>query len=163
MNLQRPWYFLLVQILECDIRPCTWQTGLTAPRVTAVLCLVVYTHRKRGLPHPAIDSATESEVLPLLEQSYDMCVEKSQASRDAKRVAHAVRLILNGAKTSNAVESQPVRDNAPGIDLASLSLQHENGDGPVNETPYDLLDSFIFMGNDIENSDWTVFDPQFSV
>ncbi|KAK9350721.1 hypothetical protein V1523DRAFT_418979 [Lipomyces doorenjongii] len=128
-----------------------------------VLCLVVYTHRKRGLPHPAIDSATESEVLPLLEQSYDICVEKSQASRDARRVAHAVRLILNGAKTSNAVESQPVRDNAPGIDLASLSLQHENGDGQVNETPYDLLDPFNFMGNDIENIDWTVFDPQFSV
>ncbi|KAK9321518.1 hypothetical protein V1517DRAFT_326112 [Lipomyces orientalis] len=127
-----------------------------------VLCLVVHTHRKRGSLHPAIDSATESEVLSLLEQSYDICVEKSQASRDARRAAHAVRLILNGAKTSNAAESQPVGDNASGIDLASLSLRPEHGDGQINETPFDLLDPFNFMGNDFENVDWTVLDQQIS-
>ncbi|KAK9250701.1 hypothetical protein V1507DRAFT_482868 [Lipomyces tetrasporus] len=127
-----------------------------------VLCLVVHTHRKRGSRHPAIDSATESEVLLLLEQSYDICVEKSQASRDARRVSHAVGLILNGAESSNAPESQPGGDNAPRIDLASLSLQLERGDGQGNETPFDLLDPFNFMGNDFENIDWTVFDPQIS-
>jgi hypothetical protein len=138
-----------------------------------VLCLAVRTRRKRGSRHPAIiiDSATESEVLPLLEQSYDICVEKSPASRDTRRVSHAVRLILNnnnnnnhGAKTSNPPESQPRGDNAPGIiDLASLCLQPEDGDGQGNETDlFDRLDPFNFMGNDFENIDWTVFDPQIS-
>ncbi|KAK9328843.1 hypothetical protein V1520DRAFT_370872 [Lipomyces starkeyi] len=127
-----------------------------------VLCLMVHINRKRGSQQLAIDSAREREVLPLLEQSYDICVEKSQVSRDARRVSHAVRLILNGTKTSNAGESQSGGDNAPGIDLASLSLQPEHGDGQGNETPFDLLDPFNFMGNDFENIDWTVFDPQIS-
>lgn len=127
-----------------------------------VLCLVVHSLRKRVSRHPAIESATESELLPLLERSYDICVEKSQASRDARRVSHAICLILNGAKMSNAPESQPAGDSAPGIDLASLSLQTEHGDGQGSETPFDPLDPFNFMAIDFENIDWTVFDPQVS-
>lgn len=53
---------------------------------------------ERRLQHPAIDSATKREVLLLLEQSYKICREKSQASRDSRRVFHAIRLILNGFK-----------------------------------------------------------------
>ncbi|KAK9482786.1 hypothetical protein V1527DRAFT_521821 [Lipomyces starkeyi] len=134
-----------------------------APRqCIMVLCLVVHTHRKRGSRHPAIDSATEREVLPLLEQSYDICVEKSQVSRDARRVSHAVRLILNGTKTSNAPESRSGGDNAPGIDIASRSLQPEHGNGQGNVTPFDLLDPFNFMGNDFENIDWSEYHYSFS-
>ncbi|KAK9233868.1 hypothetical protein V1525DRAFT_453001 [Lipomyces kononenkoae] len=116
-----------------------------------VLCLVVHTHRKRGSRHPAIDSAAESEVLLLLEQS-----------RDARRCSYAVRLILNGSKTSNAPESQPGGNNAPCIDRAYLSPLPGHGDGQGNEIPFDLLDPFNFMGNDFEDIDWTVFDPQIS-
>lgn len=57
-----------------------------------VLCLVVHTSWERGLQNSAIDTATESKVLALLEQSHAICVEKSIASRDARRVSHAVVL-----------------------------------------------------------------------
>ncbi|KIX02717.1 uncharacterized protein Z518_08659 [Rhinocladiella mackenziei CBS 650.93] len=48
-----------------------------------VFCLVVHSRRKRGARHSLIDSATERDVLPLLEQSHAICVEKSKASRGA--------------------------------------------------------------------------------
>jgi hypothetical protein len=102
-----------------------------------VLCLVLYKRRKDGFPTPSTDDetnvdstvlptineSTEREILGLLEQAHAILVEKSQASRDVRRVSHAIRLTLRGAfaadkpsslsvsfsshETSNAQDLQP--------------------------------------------------------
>ncbi|KAK6379404.1 hypothetical protein LTS17_006322 [Exophiala oligosperma] len=43
----------------------------------------------------AIELATQKEVFGLLEHSYDICLEKGPACRDAQRVSHAIRLTLD--------------------------------------------------------------------
>lgn len=144
-----------------------------------VLCLVVHTRWnrwKRGLQNSAIDAATEDKVLALLEQSHAICIEKSTASRDARRVSHALRLTLNNAKSpcsknaasqilqTSSVASSDVHSTvgeAPGVDPASLLLHPWQGYvQSSDEAAFGLLDPFNFMGNDLENMDWTVFDPQ---
>jgi hypothetical protein len=140
-----------------------------------VLCLVLHTRWKKGSQNSGIDTDTENEVLILLEQSHAICVEKSTASRDARRVSHAVRLTLNGAKSSSgprnvvspsssiqdvASDEQPGMSKPSGIDPASLLLPPWDGYTHGDEAAFGLLDPFNFMGNDIENMDWTVFDPQ---
>jgi hypothetical protein len=132
-----------------------------------VLCLVLHTRWKRRAQNSAIDSVTESKVLALLEQSHAICVEMSDASRDARRVSHAIRLTLSGAKSPNPLSSQPsltphgmqsTAGERHGADPTSPLLHppHVQGD----EAAFGLLDPFNFMGSDIENIDWTAFDPQ---
>jgi hypothetical protein len=147
-----------------------------------VLCLAVHTRWKRGSApqNSAIDTATESRVLALLEESHAICVEKSSASRDARRVSHAIRLTLHSAKSSSNVPknaaSQVVTSTSEevtpfgvqstvgetqGLDSTSLLLPPWNGfviQG--EETAFGMLDPFNFTGNDVENMDWTLFDPQ---
>jgi hypothetical protein len=90
-----------------------------------VLCLAIHIHRKRASRSPIIDSSTEDEVLSLLKQSYDICVGKSEASRDARRASHALRLLLDGVKARDTLETQPVSADTSVIDLTSLSMQTE--------------------------------------
>lgn len=148
---------------------------------TMVLCLFVHTQRKKGgqRPQSVINSTTEKEVLSLLEQAHLVCVQKSDASRDALRVSHAVRLILDGVNPSsipnaNVLMSSPsgatgfsphqmqstkAGNALPAVDMTPLSLSPQpdhNDDG----TAFGLLDPFNFMGNEFENMDWTMFDPQ---
>jgi hypothetical protein len=137
-----------------------------------VLCLVVHTRWKRGSQNLAIDTATESRVLVLLEESHAICVEKSSASRDARRVSHAIGLTLHSAKSSkvpNNAASQVVTssevqstvdESQGGVDSTSLLLPPWNGFIQGEGTAFGPLDPFNFTGNDIENMDWTLFDPQ---
>ena len=138
---------------------------------TMVLCLVVHIHLKRGSQNSAIDITTESEVIALLEQSHAICVEKSTASRDARRVSHAVRLTLNAAKSANASKKTGYTTSLSSSEM-QLAAREAQGGVPVplphpwpgyaqgDEAVFGLLDPFNFMGNDLENIDWTMFDSQ---
>ncbi|CRG90132.1 Folylpolyglutamate synthase [Talaromyces islandicus] len=119
-----------------------------------VLCLVVHTYRKGILQPPVIDAVVEGELLQLLRQSLDICAEKSTICKDAQRVSHALRLILNGASTPATAESQ-----RGGINLETLSLQAVHGPADA-ALSFDTSDPFTFMGNDFESLDWFHFDPQ---
>ncbi|CZR58897.1 related to transcription activator protein acu-15 [Phialocephala subalpina] len=139
-----------------------------------VLCLVVHLRRKRGHQNPIIDTATENEALALLEQSHPICMEKSTVSRDALRVSHAIHLTLNNSRLSNAATNTSL-PNSPafpgtspdanvaagdvhGVNHASLLLNSRNGHIQGDEAAFGFLDPFNFMGNDIENIDWTMFN-----
>ncbi|RMZ39935.1 short chain dehydrogenase [Aspergillus flavus] len=128
-----------------------------------VLCLVIHIHRKQASWTGTIDSAIQKEVLSLLEQSYEVCVENSQASRDARRVSHALHLTLNSAKTSRAPELQPANDATSGTNSALLATQTESTIGQTSFAPFDVFDPFNIMGMDFEIIDWDAFDPQLSI
>ncbi|KEF55168.1 uncharacterized protein A1O9_08822 [Exophiala aquamarina CBS 119918] len=71
-----------------------------------VLCLVLHRRRKfEGQADPTfqytIDEAIEHEIFELLGQAHAILAEKSQASRDVRRVSHAVQLTLRGFKSSS--------------------------------------------------------------
>lgn len=84
-----------------------------------VLCLVLHKRRENGpvavdthhgtdtepVFRPPIDEATERGILSLLEKIHAILVEKSRASRDVRRVSHAVRLILRGASAAERPSS----------------------------------------------------------
>jgi len=114
-------------------------------------------------------------VLALLEQSHAICAEKSTASRDARRGSHAIPLTLHSAKSSNmprnttqsSMESgvassdvQSAVSETQGVNPASLFLPPWNGYIQSDEAAFGLLDPFNFAGNNMENMDWTLFDPQ---
>ncbi|KAB8204302.1 hypothetical protein BDV34DRAFT_118894 [Aspergillus parasiticus] len=128
-----------------------------------VLCLVIHIHRKQASWTGTIDSAIQKEVLSLLEQSYEVCVENSQASRDARRVSHALHLILNSAKTSRAPELQPANGATSGTNSTLLATQTESTLGQTSLAPFDVFDPFNIMGMDFESIDWDAFDSQLSI
>ena len=140
-----------------------------------VLCFAVHVRRKgisRGA-ESAIDSTTESEILELLEQSHAICLEKSDASKDARRVARAVRLILDGVGlsspqgvqvTSPPTDSQQtgVGDSEEGGNLTAISLEPQTVhfySTQLGDTSFDNLDPFSFMSNDFDNVYWMTFEP----
>ncbi|OGM50058.1 short chain dehydrogenase [Aspergillus bombycis] len=128
-----------------------------------VLCLVIHIHRKQASWTRTIDSAIRKEVLSLLEQSYEICVENSQASRDARRVSHALHLVLNSAKMSSVPESQLANGTISSIDSALLVAHSENTVGQTNIAPFDVFDPFNSMGMDFESIDWDAFDSHLDV
>jgi hypothetical protein len=141
-----------------------------------VLCLVVHTRWRRGAQNSAINAETESLVLGLLEQSNPICVEKSTVSRDARRVSHAIRLTLNGAKVPKAQDidgsqsslpldvtlSNSQSNFGPALDVDPESLMPPLWQGYIqgDEAAFGLLDPFNFSGADLENMNWTSFEPQ---
>lgn len=142
-----------------------------------ILCLVVHTSRKRRSPDSPIDSAAETQVLSLLEQSYAICVEKSDASRDARRVSQAIRLTLDGGTPPHVSRSTAPRpspasavpslggvnsanSNDEAIDLAMLSLQPPQDYMQGDEAAFGMLDPFNFMGNSFEGMDLAMADSQ---
>ncbi|KAB8229764.1 uncharacterized protein BDW43DRAFT_177396 [Aspergillus alliaceus] len=128
-----------------------------------VLCLGVHIHRKRTPRTSTIDSVTEAEVLSLLKQSHEICVEKSQVCKEARRVSHALHVVLNHTETPGEPESQPAGDVTSGFNSTLPPMQVENTDVQTNIPPFDSFDPFNIMGIDFENIDWAVFDSQLSV
>ena len=135
-----------------------------------VLCLVVHVRRKSisRKTVSVIDVSTEVEVVALLEQAYAICVEKSTLSKDSRRVARAVRLVVDGTKASSGgiVPQGPAltataASSDGSVDLENLSLQPQV-EQPYMPEPHDFsieqLDPFSFMGNDFENADWMLFE-----
>jgi hypothetical protein len=118
-----------------------------------VLCLAVHTYRKGILQSPVIDAFVEGELLQLLQESFDICVEKCPVCKDAQRVSHVLRLVLNGASAPGTAEPQ-----RGGFNLETLSLQADHGHAD-EALSFDITDSFAFMGNDLESLDWFHLDP----
>jgi len=140
-----------------------------------ILCLVLHTRWKRNGSDAVIDITKDREILGLLEQSHAICVEKSKASRDAQRVAHAVSLTLrssNSAAISDQTdcldpaaslsEFRSNTDELTGTEIALMSSNHGYEIAQNDETAFGFLDPFNFMGHDIESIDWTVFESQIS-
>ena len=123
-----------------------------------VLCLVVHTYRKGVLQPPIMDFSSERELLQLLEQSFDICVEKSLVCKDARRVSHVVRLILKRSTASNMSTLPRIADNEQGLDLGLSSLQEEYSNKEIDAMSLDLIDPFVLMGNSFETLDWFPFD-----
>lgn len=132
-----------------------------------VLCLAVHTRWRRGPQNCVIDASAESEVLLLLQQCHTICVEKSTASRDARRVSYAIRLTLNNAKSpnkpANASPDLPsnLQFDSQVAGTVSLCFPHQNSSIQTEEAAFGVLDPFNFMDNDFENMDWSLFDSQF--
>ena len=123
-----------------------------------VLCLVVHTYRKGVLQPPIMDFSSERELLQLLEQSFDICVEKSLVCKDARRVSHVVRLILKRSTASNMSTLPRIADNEQGLNLGLSSLQEEYSNKEIDAMSLDLIDPFVLMGNSFETLDWFPFD-----
>ena len=129
------------------------------------LCLVVHTRWNGGSRDSGIDIATEARLLSLLEQSHAICVEKSPGCRDARRVSHAVHLILKGAQSSNvSYHTAPQRSQTSPAMLPEIgqsqrlrpALQYRQG---YDEEAFGLLDPFNnFMESEIGSIDWATFD-----
>ncbi|KIW71259.1 hypothetical protein PV04_03444 [Phialophora macrospora] len=141
-----------------------------------VLCLAVHLKRKSisRSGESIIDSATEIEVLGLLDQSHAICVEKSSSSKDAQRVTRAVRLILDAVRLSSPQTCGPgvapstqgrIGNSYGGSNMIGLSLQPQT-EHPllpeIENASFDTLYPFSFMGNDFDDVNWMAFEPQMS-
>jgi hypothetical protein len=141
-----------------------------------VLCLAIHLRRKslaRAAESP-IDAATETEIRGLLENAHVFCVQKSDACKDARRVARAVRLILDSARstkqpagyqpTASMTAGQADFANAPGVVIPSLNrasvlqtdIDHFNMPD-LGDISLDHLDPFDFLGNPFDGFDWTAY------
>jgi hypothetical protein len=103
-----------------------------------VLCLVVHTGRKSDPQSSGIDAGTEKEILELLERSYDICIEKSGESRDARRVSKAVRIVLNGLSAPSSQSTIPARDSTSPVRISGGQLT------AVEEWNLDRQDVFAY-------------------
>lgn len=108
-----------------------------------VLCQIVTTWRRKGRLS-AIDASTEDATLPLLRQAHAICVEKSPASRDARYVARAVKIILD--RPSGPVGDEqflaPLEEDEQGDRLASLGWL-DNFQPIENGADWNFLDSLV--------------------
>ena len=136
-----------------------------------VLCMALTMCSRGGAIFSAIDDATQSETLTLLEQALPILVERTPVSRDARRVSHAVRLTLNGRKKARASlppfstsvpplsEERLVNQSDPARDPSTLLLPAHSEPFLEDEMAFDQLDPFNFMGMDFESFDWSIADP----
>jgi hypothetical protein len=135
-----------------------------------VLCLVLYTRRKHGIQHSASGATIDIDISKLLEQSHAICIEKSQASRDARRVSHAIRITLDGNKVPISVEAAVVSPIpswfAAFSDVRSRNAAMRGDDAAMlpsvygEEAAFGPFDPFNFMGNDLQGLDWSIPNEQ---
>ena len=121
-----------------------------------VLCLILH-HRSSGV----FDAAGEQELITLLERSHEICLEKSELSRDARRVSYAIKLVLDDVKLPRGTPRMQVQEQ--GLDQIDQSvnpsfLSLEPHPSFLQESPFGLLDPFQFAGSDLEEIDWAAFD-----
>lgn len=102
-----------------------------------VLCLVLHRRRKTQSGSDVdptiqytIDEATEYEIVGLLGQAHAILAEKSQASRDVRRVSHAVQLTLRGPESSSKLSFSPhkpsvIQDLQPGMSEPAPPVAHD--------------------------------------
>lgn len=106
-----------------------------------VLCQAVNIWRRKG-PSSTIDPATEGASLPLLKQAHTICVEKSAASRDARYVARAVKVIIDGptgpAGNDHLLNIVDEEDRDVGTSLRWLDNFHAE-----EEMDWNFLDSLL--------------------
>ena len=123
-----------------------------------VLCFALYIGRNKHDQSRHIDTNTEQEILALLESSHTTLVDKSASCKDARRVSHVVRLMLDSAKKS----PQPVSnaESPPGIarnlEMPQPQITGLHGNEPVLGPP----EPFTFTNNPVGDFDWTMFDAE---
>ena len=118
-----------------------------------VLCYAIHIHRRK---HRLFDIDSETELLALLNSAYTVLMDKSERCRDASRVAHIVRLMLDNAKTSRpaSAHSPLPAGVAQNIELTWHGTVENQGNEPFSES----LESFTFMNNPAGEFDWSLFD-----
>ncbi|KAL9036309.1 MAG: hypothetical protein Q9214_006196 [Letrouitia sp. 1 TL-2023] len=123
-----------------------------------VLCFTLYIGRNKHDQSLHIDTNTKQEILTLLESSHIILVDKSASCKDAHRVSHIVRLILDSAKKSpkpaSNVESPP--GVAKNLEIPQPQILGSHGSEPFSGP----LEPLTFMNNPVGNIDWTMFDPE---
>ncbi|KAI4160342.1 MAG: hypothetical protein LQ342_005838 [Letrouitia transgressa] len=123
-----------------------------------VLCFALYIGRNKHDQSLDIDTNTKQEILTLLESSHTILVDKSASCKDARRVAHIVRQILDSTKKSpkpaSSVESPP--GVAKNLGIPQPQILGSDGSEPFSGP----LEPLTFMNNSVGDFDWTMFDPE---
>ena len=123
-----------------------------------ILCFALYIGRNKDDQNGRIESVTEQEILRLLESSHIILVEKSASCKDARRVAHVVRLTLDSAQKppfpASNIESPP--GVARNLEIAQPQITESYGSEPVSGP----LEPVTFMNNPVGDFDWNMFDPE---
>lgn len=121
-----------------------------------VLCFVIHICRNKHEQHNHIDTDTENEIEALLKTSQGVLADKSEASKDARRVSHIVRLILENPKRLPELPSN--FQSPPGV-AQNIELARPQMLGPHDSDPIlGPLEPFTFMTNPIGDLDWSMFD-----
>lgn len=134
-----------------------------------VLCLFLHSRSKR-IGESANDYVgQEREVCHLLEQAHSICLEKSDVSKDARRVARIVQLTLNKAKTArnfSDIDRSLASNVSPTFSIHNPILEAryvdsgQDGDTQWNDDPFGLLRPFSFTDDGMTDQlDWAMFDP----
>lgn len=121
-----------------------------------VLCFVLHTSRSSLEQHIHIDTSTELEINALLKSSQAVLTDKSEKSKDARRVSHIVRLIVDGTKTSSTSPSNA--QSPPGIAQNIEVAQPPIVGSREQESVMGPFEPFTFMNNPIGDFDWNLFD-----
>ncbi|KIW07540.1 hypothetical protein, variant 2 [Verruconis gallopava] len=138
-----------------------------------VLCLYTNICLKRSVGAGLPTIGVGSEIFALLEQSHTICVEKASASRDARKVSLAIRLVLRNAATasvrnrSSAEERIDVTDPTPLTQVGTEFDRRPDGSSWCSPTSmlegpqFEALDPFSFMSTEGAAFDgvFAGFDP----
>ena len=123
-----------------------------------VLCFALHVSRNKHDQSLHIDTDTRQEILTLLESSHTILVDKSTSCKDARRVSHVVRQILDSTKKSptptSDVRSPP--GVAKNLEIAQPQTLGSRGSEPFSEP----LEPLTFMNDSVGDFDWTLFDPE---
>lgn len=135
---------------------------------TTVLCLYLHSRPQRAKWATNGDEVQESEVFNLLDQARIICVEKSDVSKDAQRVARIVMLTLQKATMAKDL-SQFSRSLPLDASLTSSTCEPSleatfgnplhNGNMQWDDDPFGLLQPFSRTDDGMTDLDWAVFDP----
>lgn len=129
---------------------------------TTTACLAVY-QRRQHLDAAIQDAVPEEALVGLLTQALDVCSDVSHSSKDAQRVAHAIRLVLNGygsASVTPAGGSQ-THENVRGTARATEQGSAQSLDLiPEHSAIFGQLDPFDFINNPILDSDWSMLEME---
>jgi hypothetical protein len=128
-----------------------------------VLCLYTNICRKGGNEAGPPSVGTGSEIHSLLEQAHAICVDKSSASSDARKVSLAIRMTLHNTDDARRVDHDA---HVPGFLNAPTDAWMDEIDGMTEPIPeditsisFDMLDPFNFMSTELLNFNATNTDP----
>lgn len=134
---------------------------------TTVLCLFLHTQSSRA----SCDQAQIDHIVHLLKESQIICLEKSDASKDAYRVAQIVQHTLRNISSNYAptTTEQPDDSNASlksstwDADIETLDTNNLSTITAWDNDAFDLFQPYSFTENGMTDMDWAIFDPSMSV
>ncbi|KAL9612891.1 MAG: hypothetical protein Q9167_002524 [Letrouitia subvulpina] len=123
-----------------------------------VLCFALYIGWNKHDQSLHIDTNTKEEILTLLESSHTILVDKSASCKDARRVSHVVRQILDSTKKSSKPASNV--ESPPGVAKNLEIAQPQTSGSHGSESFYGPLEPLTFMNSPVGDFDWTMFDSE---